>query len=358
MVPSGCLSCGGDGRGAIDIVESLSCDVAAGNWETPGILDIRVKIDDEFSTEIELNSSDNCYVVASSIDAVFVVQVETNVSGPEDVGVNVIDIDGKKPPELLDSEFRNGLWRLTLSLRPGSNLSVIVTDPCGGTTEAAHCLRLPTQLEALVGTWRRYEYSAGPTLASTWLAEWSDDGTWAENKEGQSQTKTGTWTATATGLSVSGIDVATGRLSTKTMSFVVGQRTFTLSPYKRVDEMYLTGSNTIQGAWERKYQVVDSLEDSVETKEVTDTLAFSDGHFIQTITRDLFTPGSVGTKEIHVSEGTFAVWQDANYISNNPQLLVLEPKQIDGTPVSSGNVIIETVQIDGELLMIGSYFEI
>ncbi len=326
---------------------------------------VSVAIEGEFASQVDL-SEDATRVLPVLADAEFTVFADDDETAREDLSVAITDGDGDEL-EPKEENFRNGLWRVTVELGPGTVVSATVADEAGNTAESDAQLTIPTRRDALVDSWQRRSYDAEQSITERWDRQMNDDGTWEESRE--SLTLGGTFEVTAEG-DVERLELAEtyreGGDSPDSDRETVERKV--VSSYY-VDNTYFDhrawtrggdAGDGLAGTWSREYTVHKRQDDQLQVaREVSETLEFeevSDGDNTWTLTRT--GTDHTGSEESAIDESESGTWErieNESYAGNYGDFLVRETTQVDGEPVETPESVTELYTMPLDRLLISPY---
>lgn len=327
---AGCGDDGGD-DGTADTV-----DAAPSDTEAPELRDLRVTIEGDLGVTLELNTRDAQHIIPAPGTAEFVVLARDDSSPAEALSVEVIDAtEAARAP--LESELRNGLWRVRIDVAPGDQLRVRVADQAGNTVESQHVLQVPALEQALAGAWEAWFFDDTQTVTHIWLADWSAGGTWTETREDSGYVSAGTWALdgltleraarTSTGPDPDADDTTIEWR--RDGDFYVDGTYFAPDPYVRT-----AGSSGVEGTWERSRERWEPDQGGlVLAEEVSETITFDISTWNETRTV-IDHRGASPATTITTRAGDYRIELNDNYTEAIGNFLVRTVTELDGTTVA------------------------
>lgn len=332
----------------------------------PEFRSVRVSISGEFSVEVDLGVGDGWHVLPVPAEAVFAIFTTDNATLAEALKVDVIHNDSGEILEGQSKEFRNGLWRSTVTIEAGQHLTVRTEDEAGNVAVLAHVLVLPTQFEAIPKAWQKrfFEYDSGSDLqvyTDSWDAGWSDDGTWTESQEDTGMTHAGTYESVEGKLKVSETtrsyesrddsDSDPDTIESELIGdYYVDNTYFSRAPYAPVSDdgrgtddrsdgdidgdMDGSGDDILTGTWSRSWDRNQPGLDGVPVlaETVTETLVFAAGRYTLTVLKDRAGVRIEDTTDVY--EGDYEIYLNPSYIENYGNFLMRTIDTVNDVPVA------------------------
>jgi hypothetical protein len=344
-----------------DVTADTTTDTAPTDTEAPELRDISAAIQGEFSSQVDLNNENVTRVLPVAADAEFTIFASDNETDPEELTVEIIGADGE-PLEVKDEAFRNGLWRVTVELAPGTDAVARVTDGAGNTATSEQSLTIPTREEALVDDWQRRGYDDQQEITTRWNRQINDDGTWAETREsltlgGDYSVEEGTLEFAETyreGGETTDSDRETVEQMTAS-SFYVDETYFHHRAWTRDGD-----GEGVAGTWTRSFEVHEPQNGELQlVREVDETIEFQEvegGDNTWTLTRS--GTDYTGGEETAIDEtesGTWEVVENESYAGNYGDFLVRETTEENGEPVDNPEPVTELFTMPLDKLLISPY---
>lgn len=344
-----------------DVTADTTTDTAPTDTEAPELRDISAAIQGEFSSQVDLNNENVTRVLPVAADAEFTIFASDNETDPEELTVEIIGADGE-PLEVKDEAFRNGLWRVTVELAPGTDAVARVTDGAGNTATSEQSLTIPTREQALVDDWQRRGYDDQQEITTRWNRAILEDGTWEEVREsvtfgGDYSVEDGTLEFAET-YREGGDTTDTDRETVEQMtasSFYVDETYFHHRAWTRDGD-----GEGVAGTWTRSFEIHEPRDGEVQlAREVDETIEFQEvegGDNTWTLTRT--GTDYTGGEETAIDEtesGTWEVIENESYAGNYGDFLVRETTDENGEPVDGSEPVNELFTMPLDKLLISPY---
>ena len=315
-------------------------DTGGGDMEAPTFRDIRVSVSGEFGDEFDLNDEDGELLLPVPVPVEVTVFGQDDTTAPGDLTVELIEEGSGVAIALSDENFRNGLWRLTAPLGPGSVTRVRVTDEAGNAATSSAALVVPGLDQTILGRWKRPVFDRELQVLSQIYVEYTADGAWSR----EDVDLAGTW-AIAEGVATvaeTELPAELSRAPVQTTALVhVDAFYLSLAPYERVEGE----GEGARGVWRQtRAEAAEAASGEFgEPVEVVTELELSeDDTWAETVTIDGEASTSSGTWRIEINE---------DYIESLGDFLVREVEVIDGAPVAEAETRIELFDIRGGRLL-------
>jgi hypothetical protein len=346
-----------------DVRVDTTTDTAPTDTEAPELRDISAAIQGEFSSQVDLNNEDVTRVLPVAADAEFTIFASDNETDPENLTVEVVGAEGEAL-EVKNEEFRNGLWRITVELAPGTDANVRVTDGAGNTATSEQTLSIPSLEQALVDDWQRRGYDDQREITTRWNRDVLEDGTWEEAR-GQ-VTFGGDWTVEDGTLEFAetyregGETTDSDRETVEQMtasSFYVDETYFHHRAWTRDGE---SDGEGVAGTWTRSFEVHEPRDGELQlAREVEETIEFQEvdgGDNTWTLTRTGTDYTGGGETAIDETEsGTWQVIENESYAGNYGDFLVRETTEQNGESVDNSEPVTELFTMPLDKLLISPY---
>lgn len=332
--------------------------------EAPEFQDVSASIKGEFSSQVSLDE-DATRVLPVAANAEFTVFARDNETDAEDLDVDIVDEDGEPLTEE-ESNFQNGLWRITVELGPGTTAAVEATDEAGNSARSNSTLTIPTRRNALVEGWQRRTYTNDDqSIDERWDLTMNDDGTWEEVRP--DTTRGGTFSVDGDTLQMTRTYRSDGDSDDQTAErrvageFYVDGTYFHLRPWTR--ENASDANDDIAGTWSREYKIFTRRDGALELeRDVSETLEFqqtSDGDNTWSLTRSGTEYGANSQSSIDETEGgTWEVVENESYGGNFGDYLVRTTTTENGNSVDQPTTVTELFQMPLDKLLISPHLDV
>jgi len=296
----------------------------SGDNTAPEFKDVRVEIGAEFPVLLDLNTASVEKLLPGPTSVAFIIIVTDDGTPSRDLLVEVLHGRGGRA-ESQTSGFNNGLWRISLTATPGTDLRLQATDEWGNVASWPHALVIPSLAEVIAGTWetRRFDSTCAPL--SAWTATWKDDGSWSAAQPDTSHEQGGRFLVDGEKLEVTGTWSESGDRNPDTAewrrrgAFYADETFFHEAPLSP-----LAQTAELMGSWETSFKTWTGEDgDLVLETEATTVLTFGDDDSWSQVTSG--TRWNLGLPEplkIETS-GTYEVVLNENYVDNFGDCLVL-----------------------------------
>lgn len=334
-------------------------DTPPSDAEPPELRDVSAAIQGEFSSQVDLNG-DSEIVRYLPIDAKteFTVFASDNETDAENLTLEAVDAEGNAL-EKVEENFRNGLWRFTVDVGPGTTVAVEATDEAGNTSTTDAKLVIPSRGEALVDDWQRREFSNDDqSITARFNLTFRDDGTWQETTPDAEFS--GSYGVDDRGLaytveSISGKD---GEPSRTVSSFYVDETYYDHNAWTLADDS--NDKTPVAATWERNRKIYGKSGGDWElAKEISETLELKrveGGDDTWTLTRT-GTDHTGGSKsDIDETEsGTWQIIENDSYAGNYGNYLKRTTTHRNGSKLDSAETVTELFQNRLDKLLISPY---
>ena len=318
---------------------SDSSDAGPSDPVPPELRDIRVDIEGPLGLTAELNTGDVRHVLPGEGTAEVTAIARDDTTAVEDLTVEVVS-DSGDPLAALESEVRNGLWRIRVQVAPGDQLRVRVTDEAGNQATGAHALIVPALSEAVVGAWEMWFVDDSMTVNHTYQIDW-DAGSWSEIRQDSGLVRAGDWVIAGDLAQVSettrsadppDADPATVE-SRRDARMHIDALYMSLDPFYRMD-----AGTGLSGIWQRTWAIHEAGAgggvELAEEGEETLTLTATDWTETRTITDPRGGSPSVTTA---TRAGTYRVEINDNYSEDVGDFLVRTVTTVEGAPMTESD---------------------
>lgn len=347
----GCDNDGGDGGEDTVPGEDVSAD-AVTDKSPPEFRIVLVEIQASPSVPVDLNNKDVERVLPMAFPAVFTVFATDDTSAADALVVTVLEGDGMTPVEGQAAAFANGLWDVEVpAVGPGQTYRVRVEDEAGNGLVWDYALTIPTLADAVVGDWDTRFYDELGAHSHSWEATWNEDGTWEESRVEPAKQVEGTWAIHGDLLTVYETKSEPGDADPATVErrdesgFYVDEIYFAAAPLLRADD-----GTGLEGVWTRARKGwLHDGESLTLVADVTDTLELvDDGTFeIRVKGTDNWDPSY-----LMVSQGSWVLVPNENYIENYGDYLVFNVETIDDVPEDPPMSWVDLMVIRHDMLLL------
>lgn len=290
--------------------------------DPPEIRSVGVNVQGALPVMVDL-TSDARWVMADPAPARFTILARDDVDDSQDLEVAVVDTLSGDELAAATQTFESGLWLVDVTVEPGTRLVVQLRDSSDNTTISDHGLLLPTQAEALVGTWQQRDYDSSQTVTARTDLDFGADAHFQRSGPGPSDLETGTYQVQNGQLdmerrTLSGGDQAPETVEeTRVGAFYVDLSFLSAAPYLRDGD----GSD-IEDTWTRSW----TTDQGAGVVQHGETLVLdTDGNFSHETREDTTTT---------LEEGTYVVQPADSYTESFGNFLVFTVTSMDGSPVS------------------------
>jgi len=326
--------------------------------DPPRIRTVHASLEGEFVVEFDISAGDESYVLPVSERATFAV-VTTDDDTPTDQ-LNVAVVNAQTGERLDDQEtnFRNGLWRVSLEVEAGLVLGVEVSDATGNTTRSEYELELTPLIDAVVGEWEVPFYDDQThEVSHFWNVQFNQDGTWSETRSDSGTRISGQYQSDQGQLRVLVTESSDGDNPDDNPETIKEAR---VGDYY-VDEIYFSeqpwvpesDTSGISGTWERSHRLYEeSNGELLLAVELNERLIFDDaGAFTLRQTEIDHRSATISERE-EVSQGVYEVQRNDGYMGNYGDFLIRTVTTVDDLALQSPQTTTELHTVRAGRLLI------
>lgn len=284
----------------------------------PEIQEVSAMLGEPNPGTLDLAAGDVTRIVTGPVPLTFRVLIDDDVTGAEELEVELFDPAAPQTPTHENAELDNGLWRVATTARPGISVGVRALDAAGNETAWPNVAIFPSRAEAIEREWTRLRYDGEATVVEQRPSRWMD-GTWCD---GGDMPAGGTWSVDDDVLTVE----VRHRMScdqqppaavwetveqTRRGPFFVDDTYFASRPFERVGSgAGVAGRWVVQGA---------ALVDGAASPEELDL--GDDGRFVKV--------GPDGSEK----RGAWEPVENGGYEQNFGDLLIFTVEEVDDEPI-------------------------